>query len=373
MRSRMTWLWAWACLVGGCSVPPEEVKVEPVTFAHPDEWMCNGGFAALADRRIFATMTFLNAAGYDEELAGFEMHPVRVKVRDLVRQNLEKRPDKLEAWQAYYRQHRVGLFAYKSYVLALSPDYPFRKVVPDNRLGYPWTARFLRDLPDILNDFWVTARLEDVWAQVKPAYLEEVRRYNLERMEREMSFLWAYLRMQRNDSQVVVHVPNLLDRHLGAMAAGYGGYYYSVENPGGGDYGLNIHEYLHSVINDLVKAHYASYEAKLRAYYLAGKDRPGSRDYQDPVVFGFECLVRAIDRRIRMLFEADPRWTDLCQGQVASDTREGLLLTQPFYDLLPEYEQSGQPFDRYLPGLLERLPEYLIASHSDEVAPKPPT
>jgi len=34
----------------------------------------------------------------------------------------------------------------------------------------------------------------------------------------------------------------------------------------------------------------------------------------------------------------------------------GLVLTQPFYDLLSEFEQSGKPFDQFLPTLLEHLP-----------------
>ena len=345
-----------ARVLSGCGSTAPRVEVEPVSFVHQDEWAIKGGFAALADRRIFATMAFLNAAGYDEELAGFEMHPARVLVRELVRKNLEQCPDKVEAWKAYYKGHRAGIFAYKSFALALSPDHPFRRVVPDEKLGYRWTAELFRDLPDILNDFWKAAKLDEVWTRVKPAYCEEVRRYDLEKMEREMTFLWAYLRMPRRDTQVMVLVPDLLDHHLGAMGAGYGGYYYSVENQGAGTYGLSIHEYLHSAINPLVEARYPACQAKLDAYYALGKDGPGSKDYRHPVTFAFECLVRALDRRIRSKLEADPKWTHLCEQQVASDTKEGLVLTQPFYDLLESYEESGQPFDEYLPSLLEKLP-----------------
>jgi hypothetical protein len=346
-----------ACLLGGCTSPSGGGRVESVTFVHPDEWAIKGGFAALADRRIFATMAFLNAVGYDEEHPDFKMHPVRVRVRELVRQNLETSPEKIKIWKDYYQKHRAGTYAYKSFVLAFSPDYPFRRVVPDDKLGYRWTASAFKDLPVILNDFWTTAKLDEVWAQVKPAYREEVRRYDLEKMEREMSFLWSYLRMERRDTQIMVNVPDLLDLHLGSMGAGYGQYYFSVENQGSGSYGLSIHEYLHSVINPLVKAQYSKYRAKLDAYYLAGKDRPGSKDYQEPVTFAFECLVRALDREIRVKLEADPKWTDLCAQQVAYDTQMGLVLTQPFYRLLEDYEKSGQPFDKYLPLLLEKLPE----------------
>ncbi|NLH16178.1 MAG: DUF4932 domain-containing protein [Phycisphaerae bacterium] len=346
-------------LLYGCSNPAGGGKIEPITFDHADEWAIQGGFAALADQRIFALMAFLNVVGYDQEHPDFQMHPVRVKVRELVRKNIESYPEKFKAWQDYYQKHRgAQLFGLKSFVLALSPDYPFRKVVPDNQLGYPWTGQFLKDLPDILNDFWVSANLDDVWNQVKPDYIQEIRKYDLAKMEREMAFLWSYLRMQRRDSAIIVNVPDLLDHHLGAMGAGYGEYYFSVENQGNGGYGLNVHEYLHSVINPIVEKHYGRYKAKLDAYYIAGKDFPGSRDYQNPVTFAYECMVGALDRRIRVLLENDPKWTNLCEGQVAFDTQEGLLLTQPFYRLLADYEASGQSFDQYLPTLLKQLPEY---------------
>ncbi len=346
------------CLIGGCSIFSSSGKVEPMTFVHSDEWAIQGGFAALADRRIFTLMAFLNAVGYDEEHPDFQMHPVRIRVRELVRKNVETRPEKVKVWQKYYQEHRAGTFVYKSFVLALSPDYPFRKVVPDDKLGYRWTAEFFKDIPDILNDFWTTAKLEEVWNQVKPNYVREIRKYDLKKMEREMTFLWSYFRIKRRDSQIMVNVPDFLDHHLGAMGAGYGAYYFSVENQGSGGYGLNVHEYLHSVINAMMEKNYRKQKAKLDAYYIAGKDLPASKDYRNPVTFAFECMVGALDRRIRVKLENDSKWTNLCEQQVAYDTKEGLILTQPFYRLLKDFEESGQPFDVYLRLLLEKLPEY---------------
>ena len=351
------WLAVFVFLPGGCTNPSGRDKVEPVTFVHSDEWANKGGFAALADRRIFATMAFLNAFGYDMESADFQMHPVRVRVRELVRQNLEACPEKARSLRDYYQKHQAVIVAYKSFALALSPDYPFRKVVPDDKLAYPWTAGFFRDLPDMLNDFWISAKLDDVWAQVKPDYIQEIRKYDLAKMEREMAFLWAYLRMERRDSAIMVNVPNLLDHHLGAMGAGYGPYYFSVENPAQGSTDSTSMSTSMSVINSLVKDNYSKYQTKLDAYYMAGKDGPGSKDYQNPVTFAFECLVRALDRGIRVKLEADPQWTDICESQVMSDTQSGLVLTEPFYRLLGDYEKSGKPFDQYLPWLLEKLPE----------------
>lgn len=91
---------------------------------------------------------------------------------------------------------------------------------------------------------------------------------------------------------------------------------------------------------------------------LHGCSNPPGGGTIEPVTFAYECMVRALDRRIRVKLENDPKWTDLCGQQAAYDTSQGLLLTQPFYQLLANYEESGKPFDQYLPLLLKKLPEY---------------
>ncbi len=346
----------------GSSSSGTEVRPEPVKFNHPDEVNRSGGFMALADRRIFAAMALVNAAGYDEEFTGYAMHPVRVKIRQELAKRLADKPDKLETYRAYYTNviaSRVPLFAYKSFVLSLSADYPFMRTRPDKELGYPYTGAALRNLPRMLNDFWVTADLDEVWEQVKPEYIAEIRKYDVDKMNRQMAFLWTYLRMERPDpSTIVVQVPDLLNRHRGAMGAGYEHYYYSVDNPGSHDYSLNIHEYLHTVVNPLVQVNYARFQAKLDAYYTAGKDAPAVATYRHPVTFAFECMVGALTWRICMNLGNDPEQSKLWEERASQDTKAGLNLTAPFYRLLAEFEQSGEPFDRFVPTLLEHLPEY---------------
>ncbi len=350
-------------LSAGCSMQSQHrIEPERVTFDHEDEVITSGRYMVLADRRIFAVMAFANASGYDEEYPGYSMHPVRLKVREELQKRLADKPEKLEVYRNYYRRFMVPSrgFGYKNHVLSFSSDYPFRQIRPDEELGYPFTVTALRDLPEMLNDFWETTDLGSLWEQVKPDYIAEIKKYNLEKMDRQMSFLWDYLRMQRTDdpSIVVVHIPDLLNRYLGAMGAGYETYYYNVENPGAGGYDLNIHEYLHSVVNPLVITAYPQFQTKLDAYYTAGKGRPAIETYREPTTFAFECMVVALDRRISAKFENNPAWTELKERQIAHDTTGGFTLVQPFYDLLIEYEQSNEPFDRYLPTLLEHLPEY---------------
>ena len=355
------------CFGFSCCGP--KVRPEPVSFDHPDEVVRGEGFMALADRREFAVMAFLNATGFDEEAQGQQMHPIRMKVRQMVAANLAEHPKKVRAWRRYRNglvRKYLGTYGYQDYVLSLSTDYPFRRICKNDELGYWYTAWLLADLPKVLNDFWKTAKLDEVWDAVKADYIAEVKRYDLEKMQREMTFLWKYLRMERQDTMTLVNVPNFLDRHSSAIGAGYHGYYYSVESPGAIAHSLNIHEYLHSIVNDLVSKNYAGHKSKLLEYYRAGKNAPGVASYREPMIFVSECMVRALDPRIRGRFENTPQWTQLTKGQVAGNTREGLNLTQPFYDLLDGFERSGQPFDQYLPTMFEHLPSISGPTATDQ-------
>jgi hypothetical protein len=345
-------------IMGASRLSTFDPQITSLSFPHADEVSKGEGFLVIADRRIFALMAFLNAAGYDKEAASQQMHPVRVRVRELVENNLAKSPKKLQAYRKYYREKDVAIFHYLDFALSLSADYPFRRIRPDSELSYPHTARKLNDLPETLNDFWITAELDKVWSEVKPDYIAEIKKYDFDRMKRKLSFIWEYLKMKRSDTYILVNIPNLLDTHYQAIAARYENYYYSVESPGSHAYDLNIHEYLHSIINSLVRTNYDKYKTQLQSYYKAGKDKPLAQTYQDPVVFTYECLVRALDLRLRVRLDDVPSVQKRAEAMVADVTSKGLTLTQPFYHLLIEYEKSGQRFDEFLPSMLGQLTKY---------------
>ena len=202
---------------------------EPLSFLE-GEFRRDGGFVALADRRVFAVMAFLNAAGFDEE-AGGPMGEARLLCRELVAANLKGRERKLEDWRRFYRGSRLGSFVYQDYALSLSADYPFRRIRPDSELGYPKAAKALERLPGMLNEFWTIARLDEVWEELSPYYQAAISAYDLANMGAEVEGLWSYLREERPDAFVFVMVPNLLDRRYSAIGARYEGYYYGVEAP----------------------------------------------------------------------------------------------------------------------------------------------
>jgi hypothetical protein len=346
-------------LLAGCHSSTPKVAVESVVFNHPDEVIKGTGEAegywALADRRIFAVTAFLNAAGYDQEVPNRQMHPVRVKVRTMIAGNLKDDPDKLESWRQYYKDRPLGAWQYTNFALSLSSDYPFRRIRPDKELTYAWTSWRLVDLPDVLNDFWITAELDSVWAECRPDYIAEAKRCDPNETARGITFLWKYLRMPRKDNYTIIRVPNLLERHATANANRFENYFYSVEGPRSGGY---IHEYLHTIINDLVEANYARQKDKLQKYFEAGKDAPISRSYQELPLWTAECLVHALSHRIAVQRTSDPALKKRIEANVAGLTKGGYGLLGPLYELLANFEKSDMPFDRYLPIMLEKLPEY---------------
>lgn len=346
-------------LGAGCSnILANDIKAEPVRFNHPDEYVSGRGFMALADRRIFAVMAFANAMGYDNEAEGTQMHPVRIKTRKLLLGNLVNQPKKVKAWRQYYETRKLAIFQYQNYALSLSADWPFRRIRPDSELEYSITAKRLKDFPAILNDFCLTVKVDEIWGKVKADYVAEIKKYNIDGMQQQMDFLWEYLRMERQDTLTLVNVSNLLDTHYHAIGARYENYYYTVESPGSHAYSLNIHEYLHSIVNPLVIAATVESDSELFAYYQSGKDKPIVQSYRDPVTFTFECLVRALDIRIRVLLTDDPAYRKLIEDRVNELTEQGLTLTRALYNLLVDYEQSEQSFDQFVPIMLQELPAY---------------
>ncbi len=342
-------------LFGGCG---GHIKVEPVSFSHEDEVIREGDFIVLADRRVFTIMAFLNACGYDEEAKGKQMHPARSRVREIIKEQAASKAEQFQKWEQYYKKVNLRIFHYLDFALSLSADYPFRRIRPDSELGYPFTGERLADFPDVLNEFWETLEMEKVWAEVKPIYVEEIGKYNFDTMNSQLKFIWDYLRMERRDRFVFISVPNLLDKHYQAIGSKYENYWYMVESPGAGAHSLNVHEYLHSIVNSMVRARYNRHSEKLNKYFEAGKNLSLAKSYGHPVVYTFECLVRALDMRIRTLLEDNPSTTERCEGRVEYLTNNGLTLVQPFYDLLDEYEQSDKNFEEFLPVMLDMLEDY---------------
>jgi hypothetical protein len=315
------------------------------------------GFTVVADRRVFAMTAFMLAMGFDSTADESTMHPARLAAKQHLNAARSNSPEKFSAWKSRYDKDNIRHFVFLNFSLALSPEYPFRCVRRNDELEYRNLSE-MRKYIDILNDFWVTANLSELWINTKPEYEKVIKRYDLAKAERKIDEAWEYVRMPRKGAFTVVSIPNIIGRRSNGLGAKYGDAYWIVESPGAIAWSVNVHEYLHSIVNSIIQEHAPRAANKLKAYYKAGKSGPYSASYQKLDVFTYECLVRAIDARLAFFAALTQEERDKIIHRIADENSKGLNLAQPFYDALPAFEASGQSLEEYMPTLLEALPEF---------------
>lgn len=333
----------------------------PVIWKNKQNYVQTGRIIVAADPRLFTTMAIFNSVyDYDKENSP-AMYPLRAKVRAELDKRLKSVPQKkLAQWKKAKKD--VHIYNYIFYTMSLSGEYPFKRVLP-----YPgnWWAslreRFfgVYGFEKIMNDFWVTMKLDTLWKEVYPEYLAEVKRFNINRINKEEGYIWEYVRLPKNkNGKNLVSIPNPLDTQWSAFSVEYEDYFFMVSSPGSHDYGLNIHEYLHGVAGPIVEKYYAKYKDKLRPYLEANRSKPIIRDnYNSLEGFIEENLVRAMDLRISVVYQLSELTT--VRYQIDSQTKEGFNLLLPFYNLLQEYEESmNKNFDQFLPQIFDQVPYF---------------
>jgi hypothetical protein len=319
-----------------------------VPSVHADEVREGRDCLIVADRRVFTVMAFINASGFDELASNGEpMHPTRMRTRALIAERLRHRPAALARYRAAYARFALSNADYLEYAITLTPDYPFAKVGPDDHIFHDYTAMRLTAFPALLNEFWRTARIDRVWRAIKPDYLADMQRYDLARMTGDLDFVWRYVRMPRREARTMVNTPNLLDRQYSAISVPCGRYFVSIEAPGSHNYGLNIHEYLHEIVNPETARNYETYRANLEPHFARWMAFPNRSGYDVPVAFVQECLVRALDARVTTALY--PQRGDAKRREVESAVAQGFSLTRPFYDGLAAFDAQRQGFDAFVP------------------------
>lgn len=312
----------------------------------------------VADRRIFAVMAFINASGFDDEAAGQQMHPVRLEARRQLAERLSRHAEQYEAFRRFYAAAALSNADWIEYAITLTPDYPFRKVGPNDGIFHDYTPKRLAGFPELLNRFCRVVQIDKVWEALKPQFIADLAKYDLAGMNGDLDFVWAYARMPRREARTMVSTPNLLDRHFSAVSVACGRYFVSVEGPGSHNYGLNIHEYLHEIANPITRRNYPIYEAQLRPYFERWVSSPQASGYDKPVVFVQECLVRALDARVTAARR--PERAEAKRQEVEWSAKQGFSLALPFFERLAQFEQGGDTLEAYAPALFDGLGGDLI-------------
>lgn len=330
------------CFVLLARIPAEiAVRLEPVTALRPD--FGSQPVVLVADERVFTLFAALNAAGFDDEYAGIAMSPVRQQVR-----------------AALSRKDLPSLARLK----------PFLKQIPDYHLvvwvlqrGNPpdfgraeagwWVSRRAADfdgLDEALGAFYCEADISTLWREVAPALHAEIDQLQ-PLAEQSLAGIQAYLQTNDLPFRQAVVIPNPLDAFYSGTGPQVGEIAYVVAGPTETELsmkGLVEHEFLHSVMGPILDRNINQIptQTSRRLYAVLKKTMPSSYGSWASVLE--ETLNRAIN--LRMLGDGNLRARQLKRLE-----SEGFLLINTLDQALATYEQSGQPFEQYLPALLASL------------------
>jgi hypothetical protein len=349
-------------LLGGCQ-PNITISTDPADTdlsAWHTEVVEGEGFAIVPDVRAFTVYAFLNGpAGWTDE-NGPAFSPARAQlVADMEVRLATVDPKQVKRWRSFYEQHRQIPYRYLYYTLALGAPPAFRHVVPLEKTKYPEIVGSLAGFNGILAEFYQAANIQVLYDEsYRDIMLAEIRRYDPIRIRKQIAYVYDYLRLDRAQASAfdVVIVPVPFNSHWDAYALNYTDRLYIVEGPESNDYGLNVHEYLHMLMDDLIPGDLAGQRDKLNAIYEANRLGPYVQSYQELHTYVEENLVRALDHRMRLQMEAD-RATDM-ERTMADEVANGLVLVDDFYQGLEAYEQQPDQSARaFIAQLLQAVHE----------------
>lgn len=301
-----------------------------------------------ANPSLFAVMTAINVAGFDDGLESPNNHPLRKKIREQI---LAKNLSSVDELRRFYRQHpNLGLSQYISYALVLDgpPKFNYvqtmRELPPDSLVAGGMSA--------ILERFWEEAELGKVWTQIQPSFDEILARYN-EPVSQEVLRANALLR-------------NVTSGYLGRRfriyfdlmgppnqfeTRSYGDDYFAVITP---TPRIPIEEIRHAYLFyllDPLSLKYSTTIADKRPLLAYAQSAPALPDHykQDVYLLTTACLVKAVETRLAQLSAAQKA------AQIDLALREGYIFTPFFYEQLAVYEKQEKSMRIYYPDMIAAM------------------
>lgn len=359
-------------LVGiSCRIIPARGQDTPAIALKDDiEDLANVDFKT--DIRVFVVMAALNAAGYDFETEGKEVSGVRAAVREKISQlpastftELRLQYQTTNLW-APETTHA----AYTSLALLLGgpPDFEYQEQL----VNAPHGIDVIRGFETLLNDFYVSAGLEQLWREVQPLYQQELRQYRplVNRMIRETLDYFRIPARIYFDRNIVI-IPDLLSYQDIVNARNVEDIYYIVVGPTDNPEGNYIklqHEYLHFLLDPLV-AEQAENLAKSEKFLEASRKQPlFPKDlWNNYELLVTESLIESILYRMHPDSEKSEEDRDLRKMQLI---QRGMILCPYFERRLGFFEANTDKavtLPLFLGNILSDIPEEEIRKDLEEV------
>jgi len=297
------------------------------------------------NQTLFATLTAINACGYDTELSGSD--PLRAEIREEVAKATETSMQAREDTDLlcnYYREHAQAdpsrtLAQYVSLALLLDGPPNFSLKVKDSDL--PPDAMNVVGFVPVLQKFYSAVGLANIWARHQAAYESLTARYH-EPLSKVLFDTEIYLKLP--SAQYLGHSFSVYLDPMGAPdqtnARNYGSDYYVVISPGVAPTLKTEqirHTYLHYLLDPLAMKYFMLIDG-LKPLLDRVKKAPMDDSFKEDIsLLVTECFIRAIEARTSSTGKTSDAERE---AAVERDVEQGYVLTEYFYDALVQFEKS---------------------------------
>ncbi len=304
-----------------------------------------------ASPQLFAVMCALHAAGFDKGTSSAGFHPVRAELRAEL---LRRQGPAADALRKYYREHELEspaatLSRYISFALVAEPPPKFGFTLRPDEL--PPDVRVIEDFGEPLAGFYREAQIDRVWARVQNEYDPEIGRVSSP--TRQIVFTTTGYLRELLKPQGARTFTVLVEPLVGSTTSfrNYGDHYFLVLNPGG-DLPLDEirHAFLHFLLDPLPLRYKGAVLLRKPLLNYAGRAPRLSAEYRDDfTAFFTECLVRAVELRVRRLPAAKlTEAIDQAEG-------DGFVLVRPIVRELLKFEQAEPAMSFYFADLVRGI------------------
>ncbi|MBI2822397.1 MAG: hypothetical protein HYX74_09245 [Acidobacteria bacterium] len=304
----------------------------------------------VADVRLFAVMSAINAGGFDYESSG-SMHPVRRAVRENLRlldaALLQRLHDFYIAHHAAETPQRE-ISSYTSLALLLSGPPAFEITVPMKDL--PDEVRHVLGFEQILPALYEKANIAELWLEVRPEYLAEIEKYKPV-VRQSVIQSQQYLRTESRvtlDRQIVF-IPDLMSAHGISNSRIVKNLYYLIVGPAE-DPERNLrnvrHEYLHFLLDPVIEKNgLAIIQQQEVLQLLASRPELMEKFSKDLKLLNTESMIEAVQLRIERPQDA--------AAHLARQYAAGNVLVYHYYEQLEDFEKSTSTFPEYFPSIIQ--------------------
>jgi len=328
------------------TAPPQNKKAEA-----PPQRESRRAVAVETRQQLFATLCALDAAGFDSSVVATNQSAGRAQLRERMR---ALQGPAVEALRKYYQEHAladpgVTFSGFVSFALAAGPPPKFTFEM--RREDLPPDALALESFNEVLANFYRESQLDQLWQHYQPDYERGVEFYSAPLSEVAFTAT-SYLReiLKSNSPRTFsLYVEPLAGRKTNFR--NYGDHYELVVGPIADPPMDDIrHAFLHFLL-DPMAIRYRTQAARAAPLleYAAHAPLLPVEFHDDFSAFFDECLVRAVELRLRHLSPAD------LASAIDQAESSGYVMVRPIYAGLSGFEKSEPAMSYYLPDLIKGI------------------